>query len=283
MKKNILALLLSFVTIAFVSCDYHDPNEDKFGADTESGWVQFETQGTTYVVTGLTTEFRVPVMLHSAVNTSGLDVAYTVTDVSGSTEGIVDYSGEMNIPSGQLTGDIVFTLPDSALTSCIEFTVTLASTSRDNVQIGLDDGLRPTTHAVVIGKGRDSFIGTYSAIQDGDSEYQTVVVAGEEPNELVVSNVFGQDANSETHIFLDAVSSNANISFPNFSGNYLFTDSGAGDIFVSNDFATFFPNEDNTSSTFDSCDSKINLRFFLVAGEPAEAVTNVITLEMTKQ
>jgi hypothetical protein len=290
MKKIIYSLLLSCTAILFVGCDYQDPNEDKFASDSQTGWVEFENPTTT-VVSGVGTSFNIPVILNAPVNKDGLTVNYTVTDVNGSTSGIVSYSGQATIPAGQLRGNISLSIPEAAVTSCIEFDVTLTSTNKSVVQVGFEDGTNAehfTTNRVLLGKGRDSFIGTYNVVE-GDATYQTTVTAGDEPNELIIKNLFDIDPNSETHIFLDTASSTGNVTFPFFTDNYLFTSTNPtqGDVFISNEFVRLLETEDPINSSFNPCTNVINLNYFLVFGPDQQSFSpsdgTSINSVMTKQ
>lgn len=280
MKKTIYSLVLSFVALAFVGCS-DDLNEGRFGNDPQSGWLQFDVP-TTVVVSGLATEFTVPVALHAPVNKDGLTVTYTVTDVEGSTAGMLMHSGEVTIPKNELVGEIAFSIPETALSSCVKYMITLTSSSRDNVQVGLGDGEKPITHLVTIGKGRDAFLGTYEA---NGGEYTSVVTAGDAPNELVVSNLL--DEGGTTTIFLDPVSHFGTVSYPGFSLNLLFEDGGAGPVFVSDDYATFRDDvelEDRGVSIFDPCNQTLDLTFFLISGSgETQQASNDFNAVLVKQ
>lgn len=287
MKKIFYCILTIVTALSIISCDYNNPNEDKFGLDSEGGWIQFE-HSNTYVLSGIQTEFTVPVKLMAPTNKAGLEFNYTITDVDGNIDGIIGYTGTGTVPKNSVDGNIVFTLPEAELTSCVTFTITLTTTSRSNVQVGLEDNSKPISHTVTVGRGRNSLLGTYDAIEDNSFTYTTIVSAGEQPNELIVNNVYGTVADSETRIFLQVVSRNdlGIVSYPNFLGNFLYNDNSVGDIFISNDWATFFPTDDTIprTSTFDICTGDFDLYFFLVYGEaPLYETSGRINLVMTKQ
>src|SRR5690606_29762138 len=154
MKKFIYGLL-GFAAISITSCDYHDPNSDKFGNDSSTGWVQFENEGVTYAsaVQGAnsTLTASVPVVIKSVdiidlsggtfannpVN-EGLTVYYTVEDIDGSSS-FINIPGSVYIPKGELSANITFTVPATAQISCTQFRVTLTSTSKSNVTVGFED------------------------------------------------------------------------------------------------------------------------------------------------
>ena len=283
--KKILYCFLSFAALSMVSCDMNNPNEDKFDGDPQKDYVEFAYEATT-VLTGSTTQFTVPVVLEAPVN-KGLTVNFTITDVEGTTAGYVSHTGKASIPSGQLTGNLVFNIPQTALTSCTTFEITLTGTSRDNVELGFN-GEGQLTHTVVLGLGRDSFLGTYDVLEDGEFEYEAVVTAGEAPNELVIANLFDVDPDSQTRIFLNSSgSANNNVVFPLYDQNYLFTSNNPaqGDVYISNDFEGI-QGISHIGSSFDSCDLTLNLNFFLLFG-PGQDIANpdggAINAVFTKQ
>lgn len=287
MKKRFLALFLSFAALSFVACDYNNPNDGKFGNDPQSGWVFFKNTSTS-VVTGTSTTFNVPILLDAPVNEDGLTVYFTV---EGTGADIVTHTGQATIEKGQLSGNIVFTLPAEGQASCSEVTVTLTSTSRSNVQVGFEGGsvVYPIVHTVTIGKGIEQFYGTWDVVEPDDS-YEVTISAGEAPNELVITNLFNVTDTSETHIFLNPGSPADNITFPNFLENYLFTSNNPaqGDVYVSNDFVyqAQGAGADPIPSFYDPCNMTMTLNYYLVLGPeqldflPASGAINAV---MTKQ
>jgi hypothetical protein len=147
--KKIIYALLSFVTIsiALVSCDDHNPNEDKFGADNKAGWVELTTNDT---VRGFFrgTQFLIPVVLDSPINTDGVDVAYTIEDITGTTDGFISQTGIAHIPANTTTGNIVLNFNDVALPGALEFKITLTGTNKSNITIGLDGDSRIVSQTV---------------------------------------------------------------------------------------------------------------------------------------
>ena len=279
MKKIIYGFILCLTAGTFVGCDdYNNPNEGRFEPDTQSGWVQFDV-ATTTVLSGATTEFSVPVALHAPVNTDGLTVTYTVTDMTGSTAGVVTYTGEATVPEGSLTGDIMFTLSETPLTSCVEYMITITGTSRSNVQVGLGEGERPTTHIVRI-VNRENLLGTYDVVEGGDT-YEATVEAGEASNEIIVRGLFGTGDDTETHLFLNATG--GTVSFPAYTENFLFTDAEVGDVSVGNDYEGLL-NEPNRVSTFNSCGTPtIELNYLLIFNADGALNAQHVNAVMTKQ
>ena len=269
MKK--IYCFLSIAALAFVGCDMNDPNADKFGADTQKGFVEFQSEATNVITGGGQTQFSVPVVLDAPVNSSGLTVNYTVADISGSTAGYITHSGKVSIPSGELVGNIMFTIPDSERTDCPSFQITLTSTSRGNVTVGLNEESQ-ITHIVKLGRGRDSFVGTYDVVE-GDDEYVAEITVGEAPNELIISNLFDIDDESTTSVFLVSGSSTDNVVFPTFTENFLFasTNPAQGNVYVSSDFTLPSSSDGiHIGSFFDACNQSLTLNYFLVFGPEQE-------------
>lgn len=280
MKKLIFGLL-SFAALSVVSCDYNDPNEDKFGNDPQAGWVQFEEEGVTYysVTPGSGTdaqfETSVPVVilnpLNRGVNLDGLTVSYTIEDVSGSSSFIVS-QGNFTLEKGVVSASIPFTIPASAQVSCTEFLITLTSTNRTDVSVGFESN-DILTHRVIVGSvNRDSFIGTYDVVQDEGgsiSEYQSNVTAGAEPNELVLTNMYDGTPSSQTHVFINT---DGTLSFPDFIENFLFTAGGdTGNVYLQG------------KRGVTSCQGMIGLTFDLRFGPSQADSAGPISVVMTKQ
>ncbi|MUV02358.1 hypothetical protein GN157_01445 [Flavobacterium rakeshii] len=243
MKKFIYGLL-GFAAISLTSCDYHDPNGDKFGNDPSIGWVQFKSEdisyGTATPGAESTITASVPVVIKSLdiidlggnefennpVN-DGLTVYYTVEDIDGSSS-FINIPGSVYIPKGELSANITFTVPATAQISCTQFKVTLTSTSNANVTVGFEDHDIPTHEFLVGAYDLNAMVGTYNALRDGQEQYQCSIVLGEEPNSLIVNNIYGIDPNSQTTIY---VNEGGIISFPEYTSNFLFVN-GSTSIYV---------------------------------------------------
>lgn len=235
MKKFICGLL-GFAAISLTSCDYHDPNADKFGNDSASGWVQFESNGATYASvpqgTKSTITASIPVSIKSidiidlngnaTVNNpvnEGLTVYYTVEDIDGSSS-FINIPGSVYVPKGELSANITFTVPASAQVSCSQFRVTLTSTSNANVTVGFEDNDIATHDFVVGAYDLSLMVGTYNALLDGEDQYQCNVTLGAEANSLIVSNIYGIDASSQTTIY---VNEDGSVTWPDYESNFLLT------------------------------------------------------------
>lgn len=172
MKKLIYAFL-SITALTFVGCT-EDLNEGKFNADEESGWVQFAPTEEEIEAGEIASSFKrggqflIPVYLQAPVNRDGVEVTYTVEDVEGSSQGTISSSGVVEIPKGTNTGDIVLNFEDVSVSSSTVLKITLTSTNRNNVQVGLEDGSKPVSQLVRI--CGNAFSTTYegdSATSDG--------------------------------------------------------------------------------------------------------------------
>ena len=157
--KNIRYILLFVATSLFVACS-DDDEAARFANDSQSGWVQFKQPQATparvetlpipalEVVFGSTNQLILPVVLRAPENTDGLEVTYTITDIAGSSSGVIATGTVVEFPKAvagginqltQLTQNIVIDIVATTLTSNVEFDVTLTATSRGNVKVGLDD------------------------------------------------------------------------------------------------------------------------------------------------
>ena len=271
MKKVLYSLILSITALSMVSCDYHDPNDGKFNSDRESGWVEFAENGGLaqgIAQCGASNEIHIPLVLSAYVNESGLDVYYTITDVVGTSAGAINGYGR--IPAGSLEGELVFTFPETQA-SAIEFNVTLTSTSKSSVRIGHPDSTEPQTFRVRVNvTNRDRFMGVYNVVEtssEGTFNYQSVVTAGVAENELVISNLFDTNHQSQTHVFIN---NDGTISFPALADNYLFTTSSDVDLYL----------DGIAGTAASSCEGVITLDFnlkTLAGGTAAGPVNTVLT------
>lgn len=285
MKKLISRIFfVAFGALALVSCNNdNDPNDGRFGNDPQSGWIQFPLQNTTYIVSGLVTEFTVQVSLEAPVNTDGLEFTYTIQDVQGSTDGYINRTGTGIVPKNSRSGFITFTLPNTSLTSCKEFDIKLTGTNRPNVQVGLNNMTeKPITHRVLVGKGISTYLGNYSVLE-GTYTYQTEIIAGEAANEIVIRKFSDYDPASLTSIFFTPISTD----YPQLSfgeaNTYLFTaaNPAIGDVFIGN---VIHEGEDPAEhaehlSFYDPCTGGLSIYFGLFdsTDSPLDEMRDVFT------
>ncbi|WP_417352304.1 hypothetical protein [Flavobacterium alkalisoli] len=285
MKKFIYGIL-GLAALSLASCDYHDPNDGKFGGESSAGWVQFEEDGVSYLNavqgTESTIEATIPVVIKSVdlidlsgnpvtnnpVN-EGLTVNYTVEDIDGSSS-FISIPGSVYIPKGEVSANITFTIPASAQISCTEFKVTLTSTSNSNVTIGFEDNNIVSQNFVVGAYDINAMVGTYDVLEDGQFQYTCNVALGAEPNSLVISNLYDTNPASQTTIY---VNENGTITFPSLLDNFLFTSGQVGDVYVQG-LDGYFTCKNGGTIEFD-----FNLRY----GTNQATVQGPVNVVMTKQ
>jgi hypothetical protein len=278
MKK----IFYSFIVIAalsLVGCSGdNDPNDGKFFDDPQSGWVTFDlgveqdfipVRDFAYGVAGCDdNQIIVPLLLDAPSNEDGLQVAYTITDFEGTSEGVISHSGYAVFPSGSLNGTITIDFPETVASS-IGFIITLTETSRNNVTVGHPDNTEPLTYTVRINKGnRDSLLGVFEdniTEVNEDPELQYLISQGAASNEIIISGIsqlFVAGTTSETRVF---VNEDGTLSGPDFSENFLFNASGAN-ISVA-----------DISGTYDACEGTINFSFRISVngGAPSGNANNV--------
>lgn len=269
MKKIILGFILSFSAVAFVGCDMNDPNADKFASDPEAGWVQFAQSGTevVYSLGCSADELSTPIILSAPINEQDLVVNYTITDIQGSSAAL-----EISafVPAGSRVGSFTVLNPE-VLTSDAEFVVTLTSTDREKVAIGFPDtGIQSVTFKIETLDFSDYF-GTYNTVEnsfEGEFNYETTITQGDEPNELIITNVYGVDTDSQTSVFVNA---DGTLSFPAFEDNFLYTATGGIQRFV-----------EGLSGTADACSGEIVINFNLRSG-PTSTSTGPYNIVLTRQ
>lgn len=276
MKK----IFYSFIVIAalsLVGCSGdNDPNDGKFFDDPQSGWVTFDlgveqdfipVRDFAYGIAGCDdNQIIVPLLLDAPSNEDGLQVAYTITDFEGTSEGVISHSGYAVFPSGSLNGTITIDFPETVASS-IGFIITLTETSRNNVTVGHPDNTEPLTYTVRINKGnRDSLLGVFEdniTEVNEDPELQYLISQGAASNEIIISGIsqlFVAGTTSETRVF---VNEDGTLSGPDFSENFLFNASGTN-ISVA-----------DISGTYDACEGTINFSFRIsVNGNPPTGSAN---------
>ena len=156
MRKLIYICFLSF-SFAILSCDLNDKNEGRFDdANPSSGWVQFRDGSPVTIIYGSQSSIVLPIDLNAPVNKDGIEVTYTITDISGSSTSLIpERTGTVEIFKNDigevvLTNNLVIDLPNTGLASSVIFDIELTSTSRTEVAIGLSDNSRPTTVRVQV-------------------------------------------------------------------------------------------------------------------------------------
>lgn len=178
------------------------------------------------------------------------------------------------IPANEFVGNIRITANSEDLTTAKEVLVL----DLNSIQDGNAVDQQKNQYAVYMFRAcpivRDEFLGTYNAVEDGASQYQIGVTAGEASNELVLSNVWEVGPQSETHIFLGDDVANPVVTyppaFPPNESNYLFDHPTYGPAYV---------NGIEAGSSFDSCNKIITINFRVTVGAGSFTPTNIV---MTK-
>jgi hypothetical protein len=178
MKKIIYITFVS-LSLVFASCHENDENYGRFdSADTSSGWVQYKSDACVGLLYGLASEIQLPIELHVPVNKEGTEVFYSITDVSGNSTSIIpqrtgsvvitaeDQINEIDVASQtevryMLKNLVIPINNDAGLSETTEFDVTITSTNKSQIQVGLSDDSKPTVVRVVIRSFNDATTYTY--------------------------------------------------------------------------------------------------------------------------
>ena len=109
---------------------------------------------------------------------------------------------------------------------------------------------------------RDNFLGLMKADEEGYGVYDVNVTAGTDENELIISNVWDNDPNSTTSIFL--VEEGYVVEFPSYQDNYLYSHPTYGPAYVA--FG---------EGTWSSCATTIDISFEVIVDAGSFGVTNI--------
>lgn len=185
MKKLSFIFLFIASLSATIGCD-DDENAGRFDQNPSSGWVQF-TNATPVTLNFVTPmdmsnpsaseaarKISLPIRLESPIYTDGLEVFYTVTNVSGNAADYVDFSGSYVFPDlssnniTQFTRNIEMMVKPSALEvgqdAVVVFDVTISGTSSSDVKAGISDGIRPVTKRITINLCQATIAASYSGV-----------------------------------------------------------------------------------------------------------------------
>lgn len=148
MKKIAKLLMLPLIILSLYSCTN---TEDDLTANPEIGWIEFPGASTTVSVDNETTSISIPVEFTALLNTSNVDVSFSLEDVLGQSGDAVTTNGTVRILANSQTAVIELSvLPTAATTlvaSDISFDVVLQSASR-GIAVGLSDGTAQVIHTV---------------------------------------------------------------------------------------------------------------------------------------
>ncbi|OYQ38248.1 hypothetical protein CHU92_05930 [Flavobacterium cyanobacteriorum] len=286
MTKIFYGLLFGLLLV-ISGCSYNDPNNGQYDDNPSTGWVDFNdfdsqnevflTSRTGLIGCGDASIIEVPLILRSStspeiinapVNRNGVGVKFTITDVIGNavSQGV---TATASVPAGSRTGKLVVDYPDN-LSSSLEFLITLTSTDNPVVSVGAPDNADPVQYRIKINVGdRDRLTGSYDVLEDDLYEYSSEVTRGPAANELIITNLYDADPNSQTRVI---VNGDGTISYPAFTDNFLYTLAGLGPIYL----------EGLTGSTYNACEGTITLRFRLRFGNGLNSATAPITTVLTR-
>jgi len=273
--KNILykLSLVCFLGVALVSCD-----EDRVVLDPDNGsnLFLFNEKRSNLALSEDGTTFVTDTVLVGVTSISNVDRVIPIHIDPASTATANQYeiqASSLVIPAGKFVGKVVLTGNFEELPELVKLQIALVFD--DGVPV-LDD---KNSHVVDIFRVCPyeiaDFAGTYIGVEDGGaSEYEVTATVGDEPYELILTNVWGADPESETHIYLTDDLANPTVTFPkNYpagTDNYLFDEPTYGAAYV---------NGQGTSS-FDSCALTITLDFEVVVSAGSFGDTNLV---LTKQ
>lgn len=135
LRKFLYSITALSLVLFTASCE--DTNGDNFGADVESGWVQYADDNNVVVVAPFQNSVEIPVELHTNVNKSGLEVTYVIEDIAGNSLAVLGgNSGVVTFKQGQLESSIVLNINTAELNGGYQFKVILHSANRGNVSMG---------------------------------------------------------------------------------------------------------------------------------------------------
>lgn len=260
--KKIFYSLLALATLSLVGCSGdNNPNEGKFHADPEAGYVYFSNPGATVnIAAGCAEEagqITIPFSLNAYVNKNGLDVEYSITEIQGNSD-IVTINAE--VPAGSLEGELTIDYP-AGLTSTVVFDLLFTSTSKSNVEVGAPDSTTDEKITVRLNVDtRDLLLGNYDVIETvgGDQETHTsTILAGTADNEILITGLGyfyasePEDAlqNSTVRAF---VNSDGTLSFPAPIDNYAFDNASVGPLYFQ-----------GNSGEYTSCPGELSINYTL--------------------
>ncbi len=278
MKKHIAKIAaVVFFTGLMVSCGEQD--NVQLDADNNNplvGFVNLDSalpawdpslpQATAEVIVGVTNRVNYDRAITIDINearTTALPAEYNIDPTS------------LVIPAGETVGKIRVTANFNQVMPLVKHFLVLdliGVEDTDNINIAA------RRHSVMIFQAcpinRADFIGTYDALEDGTASYIVESTAGDEPNELLLSNVWDLDPSSVTHVYLGTDVANPNIiwpaPYPTSQENFLVDDVfGYGPGYVNG----------STGSTFDSCTGNMVLKFRITVSAGSFSETK---LELTK-
>lgn len=280
--KKIFYSLLALATLSLVGCSGdNNPNEGKFHADPEAGYVYFSNPGTTVnIPVGCAEEagqVSVPFLLNAYVNENGLDVEYSITELVGSSDVA---TVEAVVPAGSLEGSLTVSYP-AGLTSTVAFDVVLTGTSNNSVEIGAPESTVEQKVTVRLNVDtRDLLLGNYDVIETvgGDQETHTsAILPGAADNEILITGLGyfyaaePADAlqNSTVRAFVNA---DGTLTFPDAIDNYAFENASVGPLYF-----------EGNSGEYTACPGDLTINYTFRFGADLGSAVNPIDVVLVRQ
>ncbi|GGB76081.1 hypothetical protein GCM10007424_15080 [Flavobacterium suaedae] len=280
--KKIFYSLLALATLSLVGCSGdNNPNEGKFHADPEAGYVYFSNPGMTVnIPVGCAEEageVSIPFLLNAYVNKNGLNVQYSITEIEGSSDVA---TVEAMVPAGSLEGNITVAYP-AGLTSTVAFDVVFTGTSNNSVEIGAPESTVEQKVTVRLNVDtRDLLLGNYDVIETvgGDQETHTsTILPGSADDEILITGLgyfYAADLddaleNSTVRAFVNA---DGTLSFPDAIDNYAFDNESVGPLYF-----------EGNSGEYTACPGDLSINYTFRFGANLASAVNPIDVVLVRQ
>ena len=239
MKKIFLFIALSFMLIS--SCS--DPKPEIY--NPADGQIAYYTGGTTrdYYVQDIPdpeTKIEVGVTVSSSIDRS-IAVSVDASSTATADQYSID-DATLFIPANSYVGYIKIKLGAYENYSKTEPAIVVLNLDAVGGAIVADFDNKYTLNLLQFTPFvRDDLLGTYSVVEyetvDGvetqADKYDSEVTAGDNPNEIIMGNIYNANPTTQTILILDdSDPANFKIKFPPFLNNFLFSSANNGDVFV---------------------------------------------------
>lgn len=267
MKKFLLKFSMVAVLIATLSsCE-----EDRviFNASGPASLAAFAVERGALPAVDATTTTTVVVNVANATNTDRT-IVISVDPSSTATPDLYEIvTSTLVIPAGAYNGNIIVKNNYEALEDGVVKNLVLKLESVEDAKVS------PLTYTLNIFKFcafvRADFLGQYNVDEVGAASYSATFTAGTAPNEIIISNVWDFDPNSQTRVFFDATDpANFVLAFPPYLENVL-----------SQNVGTFGVGwVDRGTGTFSACEKTVDMRYQIRVGAGffAQAITKYTKL-----
>nr|WP_321229961.1 hypothetical protein [uncultured Psychroserpens sp.] len=187
--KNILKItMLLLLTLGF-SCD--DDDNGRFSNDTETGWIQFQSESTDISLSFEEDIYGLPVVMQVPLSQTDLNIGYDLVSISGLDVNTVYNQSNLNVPANEGGTALVNGFPTidfdltaiANITEPMVFDVILKTTDRNSVTVGINGADRPISHRVSICPSSSTtsgnFLGDYTiSVPTGDGPFGTQFADG---------------------------------------------------------------------------------------------------------